>query len=246
MILECPSCGTRYLVQIGLFAQGGRKVRCAKCKNEWHVKLPSSVDVVVSSPDYAPVESPIPVSASESPSSAFSAHPPPLNRPTPNLPAVIEKKALTTGEMAFLAIVLLAALLVVGSVWGRQSLVEVFPGLRGSYSAVGLNVLPEWDGLMFDEVKSELRYDGGTMRLFVEGNIRNASAETKNIPDIKARALAADKSDIQSWLIDAPATTIAPWGMVPFHTDIAAPMERTIEDVYLEFVARREADNAGE
>jgi hypothetical protein len=89
-----------------------------------------------------------------------------------------------------------------------------------------------------------LRYDSGTMRLYVDGAIRNASEEKKIVPDIKAQALGADKSIIQSWLIDAPAATIEPWSMVPFHTDVATPMERTIEDVYLEFTSRKEKGNA--
>ena len=45
MILECPSCHARYLVQIGLFAQGGRQVRCARCKHGWHAALPTTIDV---------------------------------------------------------------------------------------------------------------------------------------------------------------------------------------------------------
>jgi predicted Zn finger-like uncharacterized protein len=242
MILECPSCGTRYLVQIGLFAQGGRKVRCAKCKNEWHVKLPSSVDVVVSSPDYTPVSDTVP----EPPSSTYSSRPPPLNVPTPNLPAVIEKGMSPKETWILLGFVFFAALLTIGSIWGRQSIVKTLPELRGSYSAVGLSVLPEWEGLIFDEVKSELKYDSGTMRLFVDGVVRNASEEIKKVPDIKAQALGADKSVIQSWLIDAPAATIDSWGMVPFHSDVATPMERTIEDVYLEFTPRKENGNADE
>jgi predicted Zn finger-like uncharacterized protein len=242
MILECPSCGARYLVQIGLFAQGGRKVRCARCKNEWHVKLPSSVDVIVSSPDYAPITADAP----DPPSPTLSSRPPPLNRPTPNLPAVIEKRVFTKGSWILMGLAFLAALLVMGSIWGRQSIVRALPGLRGSYSAVGLSIVPEWEGLIFDEVKSELKYDSGTMRLFVDGVLRNASEEMKKVPDIKAQALGADKSVIQSWLVDAPTATIEPWGMVPFHTDVATPMERTIEDVYLEFTPRREKENADE
>ena len=157
---------------------------------------------------------------------------------------VIEKKTFPKWAWVTFAIAFLAALFLIGSIWGRQSIVKTLPGLRGSYNAVGLSVLPEWEGLIFDEVKSELRYDSGTMRLFVEGAIRNASDERKNIPDIRARALAADQSVIQSWLIDAPAATIEPWGMVPFHTDVATPMERTIEDVYLEFTPRKEKKDA--
>ncbi|MFA5040112.1 MAG: hypothetical protein WC464_00570 [Bdellovibrionales bacterium] len=212
------------------------------------MKLPSSVDVVVSSPDFVSVPPPevVQEQVPDQSSPVLSSRPPPLNRPTPNLPVVIEKKTFTKGMKVFLTLVFFVALLVFGSIGGRQLIVKTLPGLRGSYSAVGLSVLPEWDGLIFDEVKSELKYDSGTMRLFVDGTIRNASDDTKRLPDIKARALGADGSVIQSWLIDAPAEVIEPWGMISFHSDVATPMERTIEDVYLEFTSRREKKNANE
>lgn len=244
MILECPSCRTRYLVHIGLFAQGGRRVRCANCKNEWQVKLPATVDVILS----APAPMPPPQGASLS---SFSSRPPPLggpdataNKPTPNLPAVINKKLPQKVVWALYALAVLIAIFVFGSVLGRYSIVKAVPALRGSYNAVGLSVLPEWDGLIFDEVKSELKYDSGTMKLFVDGDVRNATEEIKKLPDIKAQALGPDKKVIQSWWVDAPAATIEPWGKVNFHTEVATPMERTIEDVYLEFVSRKDKRNA--
>jgi len=247
MILECPSCRTRYLVHIGLFAQGGRRVRCANCKNEWQVKLPATVDVILSAPEPPPRQN-----GGAASSSPLSSRPPPLGgrtdaaagKPTPNLPAIIKKKLPQKVVWALYALAFLAALIVFGSVLGRHSIVKAVPGLRGSFNAVGLSVLPEWDGLIFDEVKSELKYDSGTMKLYVDGSVRNATEAAKKLPDIKAQALGADKKVIQSWWVDAPAVTIEPWGKVPFHTEVATPMERTIEDVYLEFVARKDKKNA--
>ncbi len=244
MILECPSCRTRYLVHISLFAQGGRRVRCANCKNEWQVKLPATVDVILSAP--------VPAPPTQGPSSSpLSSRPPPLggpdaaaNKPTPNLPAVIKKKLPQKVVWALYALVALAAIFVLGSVLARHSIVKAVPALRGSYNAVGLAVVPEWDGLIFDEVKSELKYDSGTMKLYVDGSVRNATEEAKKLPDIKAQALGADKKVIQSWWVDAPAATIEPWGKVGFHTEVATPMEKTIEDVYLEFVSRKDKRNA--
>ncbi|MFA4995287.1 MAG: zinc-ribbon domain-containing protein [Bdellovibrionales bacterium] len=250
MILECPLCSTRYLVHIGLFAQGGRRVRCANCKHEWQFKLPTSVDVVLSSPEFPEVSSTLtPPSTPSSP--PLSSRPPPLSRPpdapykpTPNLPAVIKKKLSPEWLLFFSVLTFLAAVFILASVLGRSFIVKAVPSLRGSYNAVGLKVLPEWDGLIFDEVKSELKYDSGTMKLYVDGSVRNATDKKKRVPDIKARALGADKKVIQSWWIDAPAATIDAWGRVPFHTEVATPMERTIEDVYLEFTSRKDDGNA--
>jgi predicted Zn finger-like uncharacterized protein len=244
MIIECPSCSTRYLVQIGLFAEGGRQVRCALCKHEWHVKLPTAVDVVAPPPGFAPIPEPSP------PSSPLSSRPPAPNKPetpakpTANLPAVIEKSFFPNNLLFFLVATVLFAILASVLIVERYSVAKAFPELTGFYHVLGLNVSPGWEGLVFEGVKSELRYDGGTMKLFVDGTICNTTIEAKAIPDIDARALGPDKSAILSWRVDAPVPSIEPGGKIPFHTEIATPMERTIEDVYLEFISRKEEGNA--
>lgn len=40
MILECPSCQNRYLVDPRALGAKGRTVRCAKCKHEWYADPP--------------------------------------------------------------------------------------------------------------------------------------------------------------------------------------------------------------
>jgi predicted Zn finger-like uncharacterized protein len=243
MILECPLCSTRYLVQIGLFAQGGRRVRCARCKHEWHEKLPTTVDVVAPIPEF--------FSSSETGAalSALSSPPQSPNLPnfgnqfTANLPAVIEKVRFPKKEWLFIIFALLAAFLALASFVAWRFIATAFPGSRVIYEAVGLSDHPEWAGLIFENAKSELKYDSGTMRLLIDGTIYNASGEKKTIPDIRARALGPDKAVIQSWWVEAPAATIEPGAKIPFHTESASPMEHTIEDVRLEFILRKDKEN---
>ncbi len=47
MILSCPSCQTRFVVDPDAIGEGGRRVRCAKCGDSWH-QLP--VEEVAGSP----------------------------------------------------------------------------------------------------------------------------------------------------------------------------------------------------
>ena len=42
MILQCPNCGTRYVVAPQAIGPQGRRVRCANCKNQWHAEPPSA------------------------------------------------------------------------------------------------------------------------------------------------------------------------------------------------------------
>lgn len=242
MILECPSCNARYLVQIGLFAQGGRQVRCARCKHEWFVKLPTSIDVVM--PPDPPKEPPRPFATdwpSASPAEDVSPPPLPPMEATPNLPAVFDKWRMPKKIARIVIYVALAGMVLLPFVM-RHQMVKAYPAMRMIYDSLGFKIVPLWDGLVFSDVKSELRYDSGTMRLFVAGKITNSTSDVRILPSIKARARGADGTVIQSWSLEPPAATIGPDASVPFHTEVATPMEHTIEDVNLEFYHRDEND----
>ncbi len=250
MILECPSCRARYLVPVEAFAAGGRKVRCARCKHEWHATKPNSIDVFtppvplaapIAAAPVAPVPPPAPVEKvlSQSPASAAAVpHAPVIH--IPNLPALIKgKKVPLWLKKVILGLGVLMAVLSL-PLYYHETIVKHVPALSGLYETFGLTVAHSGKGLVFEQVKSELRYDGGTMKLFVDGVIHNTTDEIQLIPDIKARALGPDKAIIQSWWVRAPAPSVDAGADAPFHTEIAASMERTIEDVYLEFTAEDE------
>jgi predicted Zn finger-like uncharacterized protein len=237
MILECPSCSTRYMVHIGLFAQGGRKVRCARCKHEWHVALPSTVDVFAPPPDIVvpppgpEVHSPFPIPPTcDASSSAPLPDIPDFMSKSANLPAVIKRERIPKRLLFFAGGGIAAAFLLVGLSVAWNSLNKPRP--------------PEWEGLAFDDVKSELKYDSGTMRLFVDGQIQNMTEERINIPGIRAKALGPDKRIIQNWVVEAPAATLEAGAKISFHTEVASPMEHTIQEVNLEFVPQREKADA--
>ncbi|MDE2029897.1 MAG: zinc-ribbon domain-containing protein [Alphaproteobacteria bacterium] len=232
MILECPSCHARYLLQIGLFAQGGRQVRCARCKYSWHATLPTNMDVFAAPEPPAQASKPVFSSSPASPPLGSAA---PEHSFSANLPAVIKKKGWREKGVLALKILAVLVLAVLWPVFAREDIVKTFPSLRGVYEAAGLQVGRAGLGLKFEKVKSELKYDSGTMRLFVTGVVHNTTGETQFVPDIKARALAPDGSIVQSWWVAAPAPTIQGGAGVPFHTAVNAPMNKTIENVFLEF-----------
>jgi predicted Zn finger-like uncharacterized protein len=247
MILECPACHARYMVPIGLFAQGGREVRCARCKNQWRASLPTHIDVFTSlpPPQPEPVESTV-SSRATSPSAPLSDVSQPVS--ASHLPAVIREWrpawfrhfAGIGKTVPYIAAGLGLAVLLIWPILDRQQIVKVLPELRDYYDALGLDIDHSNRGLTFGQVKSELRYEGGAMHLNVDGVIHNATSDAQLIPDIKANALGADKKIIQSWWVQPPAATVAAGSDLPFHTEVTAPMKSTIEDVSLEFQAQDE------
>lgn len=163
-----------------------------------------------------------------------------------NLPMVVHHLKWKRYVYRIIGGIAILAALISWPILARQQITEVMPSLRGFYENLGLDIAHSGSGLIFDQVKSELRYDGGTMRLYVDGVIHNTTPEAQLIPDIKANALGPDSHVIQSWWVDAPAATVDAGGEVPFHTEINATMTQTIASVYLEFHARDEKAGAAE
>ena len=140
----------------------------------------------------------------------------------------------------------LAALVLAWPILGRQHIVQAFPNLHEFYQSLGLDIRHSGNGLTFEQIKTEIKYDGGTQRLIVDGVIHNATKEAELVPDIKARALGPDRHIIQSWWVPAPAATVAAESNVPFHTEVNASSQHTIDNVYLEFYTKEESADVAE
>jgi predicted Zn finger-like uncharacterized protein len=56
MIITCPRCATRYLLETGVVRPPGRQVRCARCQHTWFqdaaLDLPTPIPVPVEEPEY--------------------------------------------------------------------------------------------------------------------------------------------------------------------------------------------------
>jgi predicted Zn finger-like uncharacterized protein len=65
MILTCPACATRYLVDPAAIGTTGRTVRCARCQKTWHQDLPPDQTIPkITRPVVAPAPPVMPTTAS--------------------------------------------------------------------------------------------------------------------------------------------------------------------------------------
>jgi len=155
MILTCPRCATRYLVDDGEMRPEGRKVKCGACGEEWRVAANGEIDPPL------PAETAVPygggiapnvtaapvfevVGQDPSPSGAAraaSAEPPVLESlfvspiTTDSKPAKPQRSSLVSNLV--LALVILAVLVVAAFAF-RMEIVRIAPKTAPIYSALGI------------------------------------------------------------------------------------------------------------
>lgn len=222
MILACPLCQTRYLVPASLFAAGPRQVRCARCSHSWQAQTPKEMDVIF-----------VPNKADEPPPPHKTPPPIPPGSNLPALPRNTSAALLKKVVGAFLAG--LIALLLLWLIVDRQNIVESEPFMASVYDTIGLHVYSPGEGLKLVDIRSELKYEDGIMRLIVEGKIVNVSDVVQTVPSMNAAAVGPDGDTLQNWQIDPPVSTLDPQGETAFQSGINAP-KGTVVNVNLNFI----------
>jgi predicted Zn finger-like uncharacterized protein len=203
MIVSCPSCSTRYIVDPKALGATGRMVRCANCKHTW-MQAP-------------PADMPKPVDLEPVPDSV---------RPIPpgsNLPAFPAPKrtgpAEAIGWLAFLVVLIGGG---VGLIVGRNDVVELWPPASRLYDVVGLSVEGVGAGLKLDVAYSAPRPDGPPV-LVVEGTVINVSGKPREVPRLKAVARSAAKQDLKNWTFTPSVPVLLPGETVNFKAELPDP-----------------------
>jgi predicted Zn finger-like uncharacterized protein len=207
MIVTCPACSTRYLVDGRALGANGRVVRCAQCSHTWHQTPPDDlarpVDLVSPPPDSPDLDADRPV----------------------QLPAVPRKRRFPWAAIGWLIFFALLAAAAVGTVTARDDIVAKWPPAARLYAMIGLPVEPPGAGLDFRKVSQARITDNGKPALQIEGEIVNVSNVARDVP--KLRIALKDRSDreLQSWTFSATEERLLPGASVPFRTTIPSPNE---------------------
>jgi predicted Zn finger-like uncharacterized protein len=146
MILTCPQCATRYIVDDAEMRHEGRKVKCAACGEEWRVSADGEEypprAPLASPPAAAPVFEVVGQETSpRTAASAPTAAPPileslfvaPIN--TDSKPAASKGPSLLSNLL--LGVVILAVLTVAAFAF-RMEIVRIAPNAAPIYSALGI------------------------------------------------------------------------------------------------------------
>lgn len=203
MILSCPSCGTRYLVDPATLGHSGRTVRCAKCSNTWRqtppADMPRRVDVL-----------------------------PPLSgaRAIPagsNLPVLVERRR-RADRIGWLALALAILIVVVGGLAARDSIVSAWPASARLYRALGFEIgATEASGLRFRNVTWQQTVESGVPILIITGEILNISSEPLKVPAIRVGLIDAGEQELHHWTFAAATEELAAGESTTFTTRLTGP-----------------------
>ena len=223
MILTCPACTTRYLVEPAALGADGRRVRCARCQHTWHAEPleeePPAPQLVED--EAAPADAPTPEPHDDAEQDDDIAAARRRSRARAQLPAVRESSG---GKLwvAWLILALVVAGIVAGSVLYRIEIVAAWPPAGKLYRTVGLSLEPpftlETGGIKFENVIRE----GGTV-LLVSGTILNTGTIKQVIPALQVTLLDENRRAIHHWTTQVSQTVLAPKQSIAFQTELKDP-----------------------
>lgn len=179
MIVICPNCSKRYMLDDHLLPKDGRQVRCTSCQHVWR----------------------------QTPYVQQAMSKPPLMEMT-NVPfeAVLssERKSGWLGWiLLFIIILSISALLI-----GRDFVVTLWPRTERLYNLVGFQLSPQGKGLAIENATSQIHQNGSLEMVQVSGNIINTTDRVLSIPPLKVK-LMGDSShpkcvdkDVQECVLD--------------------------------------------
>ncbi len=202
MIVTCPSCTTRYLVDPAALGETGRMVRCARCAHTWMETppedMPKTIDLAT------PPEMPTPIP------------------PGSNLPALPrEPRAHGWIGWAALAVVLVAVL--AGGVLARDRVVEVWPSATRLYALVGL--VEDEPAAIFElrDVSQSTFVEDERTVVVINGKIVNISTRSHPVPKVFAQMLDTRQRVLDEWFIDTARLELGPGEITEFSDRIVDP-----------------------
>lgn len=224
MIIDCPSCRTRFRVEeAALRRPGGRLLRCGNCRHSWR----HSLETVA--PLRAEPEPPSPLPAGPRPSVLA-----PEQREAPRLDP--ERSHWAT-IAAVLAILLLGVAALAG-VLERRAIVALYPAAAGFYARIGLPVERQAAAgaaaaaLKIEHIAASRTPHG----LIIEGDIQNNGTMTSEVPRLRISLQDRNNRELQSEVVDAPEAQVSAGAHLHFSAPFANP-DKAATDVEVTFAS---------
>jgi predicted Zn finger-like uncharacterized protein len=208
MILTCPQCSTRYLVDARALGETGRTVRCAHCANTWHQAPPEEGPPP---PDVLRVPEEVATPALATSASATTRT---------QLPALSPERRQRSILGPLAVAVALVAIIGAGTWLTKDLAAARWPGLVPYYRMIGLPLEAGEEPFKLKVDSPTLDPEGGYV---IQGEVVNISSYVQPVPRLRATLLDSAKHPLQSWSFTVSDDRLQPNASIPFRTSIAQP-----------------------
>ncbi len=208
MILNCPSCATRYLIDPAALGETGRVVRCARCSHSWTERppedMPKQVDVLPPPEQVTPLP------------------------PGSNLPA-LSNAPRRQGWIGWAALVLVIAGIVAGAYFARDKIIETWPEAALIYARLGLGEEAAVAGLELRNVKQSTSIVNDQTVVNLSGEIFNISDRNQDVPKIIAEIMDKNRNVIRTWIVTPRSSRLLPGEKTEFDDDYSDPPKEAVQ-----------------
>jgi predicted Zn finger-like uncharacterized protein len=202
MIINCPECTTKFLVNPTDLGEEGRMVRCGRCKNEWYA---------ANTPAYNEQD----LSPQPEPDAPFAPrHVPVLAKETK--PVISRKRLLTPWRVAAASLVASVGI-GVGLMANPAAVVAAWEPAAPLYAALNSPMPTVGEGLHFAQVKVHSHRLPATTKLLIDGKIINTTAKERPLPPLLFSVRDDKRKNILQWVEILAKKSIKPGEEVLFH-----------------------------
>jgi predicted Zn finger-like uncharacterized protein len=169
MILTCPECSTRYVVDPAAIGASGRTVRCSRCEHSWAEPPPKEL------------------SASDPPRrQPLSAERPfPGRRPKgTNLPALPSEPPRRAPAILWVLVIVVFFGSIGAAIWYRDLIMSRVPEAEIVFSLVGLGPEAAGAGLQLQVSNPDYKSRDGKRVVTIKGVVVNISDKVRAVPEL--------------------------------------------------------------
>src|SRR5690348_14333629 len=179
MILSCPNCSARFLINAAALLPAGREVRCGRCRHQWYAAPPEPEPEIEEAAPAEPVE------------------PRPIPRGS-NLPVIAKQRRMSVGAVVGWLVLALVIIALGVAIAERETLMARFPESRAIFGAVGFATPPLGAGLAITDETCSRNVQEGLPVLVCEGRLRNNTKYDQRVPGLRGALLDSGGRELQA------------------------------------------------
>jgi predicted Zn finger-like uncharacterized protein len=220
MIITCPSCQTRYKVEPVQFGPKGRRVRCTGCAHVWTEEPARDLPKVL--PPVVPLDQEPDLGTTEDPPSVIEDQaeaPAPASAETGAPPAGQQRR----GAVGWVVLAAIVAVIVIGGILGKNTVIRTWPAAERLYLAVGLETRSPGKGLLIKVTNHSRAVALGRKLFIVKGQVTNVSDKERMVPKLQVLLRGSDAGALASWQFSPARIRLQPGETSAFETRYQDP-----------------------